>query len=61
MSETRIVDAAAVESEVLERHLAWQQSMQAAVARNLGEHRQCGHAIVVMRNETIVSLTPDQY
>ncbi len=61
MSEAQVVDAAAVEPEVLARHLAWQRSMQAAVARNLDEHRGKGHAVVILREGKIVSLGPGQY
>jgi hypothetical protein len=61
VSETQVVDAMAVESEVLARHLEWEQSMKAAVARNLDEHRQHGHTVVIQSEGKIVSLTPDRY
>ena len=60
MSEAQVVDEAAVEPEVLARHLAWQRSMQAAVACALDEHRGQGHKVVILREGKIVSLGPGQ-
>ena len=61
MSEAQVVDVPTVDPDVLARHLAWQRSMQMAVARELDEHRGQGHTIVIMRDGKIVSLGPGQY
>ena len=61
MSEPQVVDEAAVQSEVLTRHLAWERSMQAAVAQNLDEHRGQDHKVVMLREAKIVSPGPGQY
>ena len=49
------------QADRLERHLAWQRSLQAAVARALDEHRGLGHTVVIMRDGKVVSLAPGQY
>ena len=61
MSEAQVVDVPTVEPEILARHLAWERSMQVAVARELAEHRGQGHTVVSMCNGRIVSLAPGQY
>ena len=61
MSEAQVVDVPTVDPDVLARHLAWQRSMQLAVACALDEHRRQGHAVVIMRDGKIVSLAPGQY
>ena len=54
-------DGRIVQAEMLARHLGWQLSMEAAVARALEEHRGRGHTVAIMRNDTIVSLAAGQY
>ena len=61
MSETQAVDIPTVDPDVLARHLAWQESMQMAVARDLDEHRAQRDTVVIMREGKIVSLRPGQY
>lgn len=61
MSEAQVVDIPTVEPEVLARHLAWQRSMQVAVACELDEHRGPGHTVVILRDGKVVSLAPGQY
>ena len=61
MSDTQVIDVRTVQTDRLARHLEWQWSMQAAVARALDEHRGQGHTIVVMRDDKIVTVAPGQY
>ena len=56
-----MIDILGSQHDRLARHLDWERSMQAAVARALDEHRGHGDAVVVMRDGKLVSLVPGQY
>ena len=61
VSEAHMIDILGSQHDRLARHLDWERSMQAAVARALDEHRGHGDAVVVMRDGKLVSLVPGQY
>ena len=61
VNEAQAVDIPTVDPGVLARHLAWQRSMQLAVACEFDEHRAQGDTVVIMSEGKIVSLGPGQY